>query len=274
MAHRVTVLGQRLSYPAANVGAVVVVVLAVLGLSVVCLGLVEASREALSSLRITRAMRSLQCGRLEDAAVFSDARLRAFCAGLVRPRVYISTGVLEQLDERAVEAVLWHERGHARRRDPLRLATGRVLVRSLFFVPGLRELAHRHELLAELGADETAVNASPGGAAHLARAILGFHDAAVPGQAGFADPERIDHLTGELPSWRLPVLLWLGGVAVLALLLGLALLAGRAAAGSATLALPLLSDQPCVVVLALIPAAIGALVLRLRARSFAQEGRG
>jgi hypothetical protein len=40
------------------------------------------------------------------------------------------------------------------------------------------------------------------------------------------------------------------------------LLAGRVAAGSATLALPFLSRQPCVVVLAAIPAVLALLALR------------
>jgi hypothetical protein len=43
---------------------------------------------------------------------------------------------------------------------------------------------------------------------------------------------------------------------VITLVAAVALLAGQVAAGSATLAPPFLSDQPCVVVLALIPAAL------------------
>ena len=46
---------------------------------------------------------------------------------------------------------------------------------------------------------------------------------------------------------------------VLALIAAVAVLAGNVAAGSATLALPFVSRQPCIVVLAMIPAAIGLL---------------
>jgi hypothetical protein len=44
-------------------------------------------------------------------------------------------------------------------------------------------------------------------------------------------------------------------VATLSLLIAVAVLAARTAAGSATLAPPFLSSQPCVAVLAMIPAA-------------------
>jgi Zn-dependent protease with chaperone function len=44
----------------------------------------------------------------------------AFCAGLLRPRVYLTEGVVRVLDPGALDAVLVHESAHARRRDPLR----------------------------------------------------------------------------------------------------------------------------------------------------------
>ncbi|MHB8692125.1 MAG: M48 family metalloprotease [Solirubrobacteraceae bacterium] len=88
--------------------------------------------------------------------------------------------------------MLLHERHHAWRRDPLRLAAGRVVARALFFLPWLDRL-HGHELsLAELGADERAMSAAPGNRSALARAMLSFTDASA-GRAGF-DPLRIDYL--------------------------------------------------------------------------------
>ncbi len=52
-------------------------------------------------------------------------------------------------------------------------------------------------------------------------------------------------------------------IGLLTLLVTVAVLAGREAAGSATLAPPFLSAQPCVVVLATIPAAVGLVAIRL-----------
>jgi hypothetical protein len=269
--HEISVLGQKLSYPAANFAAVVVVLLALLGLVVTVTAVLGAARELAASVRFARRMRASEPERLDDAFVFEDARPRAFCAGLVRPRVFVSSGAVATLDERALHAVMLHERHHARRRDPLRLATGRVLARSLFFMPGLRELTRRHQALAELSADESAVTTGRESRAALARAMLTFSDEAESGEGVGIDPARVDHLLGEPPNWRFPVLLCLAGVSVIALMTAVAALAGQVASGSATLAAPFLSRQPCVVVLAMIPAALGLMILLVARRAWSRH---
>jgi Zn-dependent protease with chaperone function len=252
-AHHVTLLGLRLSYPAANAGAIVVLALAAGGLLVLTIAAAAAGRELAAARRIrhvlgSRVTRTLPGGEL----VIADAQPRAFCAGLWEPRVYVTSGALAVLDPNALAVVLAHERHHARRRDPLRLAAARMLSRALFFVPGLDALLRRAGLLAELGADESAIAAGPAGARPaLARAILGF---------GGVEPERVDRLL-SVPAAGVgfPLALSLAALATIALFAALALLAGRVAAGSATLAPPLLSSQPCVLVLAGVPA-FGALL--------------
>jgi hypothetical protein len=207
---------------------------------------------------------------LNDALVIDDERPKAFCAGLFHPRVYVSSGAVALLDESALDAVLAHEAHHARCRDPLRLAVGRILARALFFVPGLHELVRRQQALAELGADESAIDVAPEHRSALARAMLTFADS--PGPAGPVgiDPRRVDHLLGEAPSWRFPTLLCVAAAGVIALVGTIALLAGQLAIGSATLAPPFFSRQPCVVVLSLIPtlgltgAYVGRALMRTR----------
>ncbi len=194
---------------------------------------------------------------MKGASVIPDERPQAFCAGLVAPRVYISSGAVALLDETALTAVLAHEAHHARRRDPLRLAVGRVLARALFFVPGLGELVRRQQTLAELGADENAVNAGPASRSALARAMLAFSESSPAGGSVGIDPLRVDHLLGEPPGWRFPTLVCLAAAGTIGLVAAIAILAGQLAAGSATLAPPFLSHQPCIMVLALIPAAAG-----------------
>ncbi len=266
--HQISVLGQRLSYPAANFAAVVVVFLALLGLAVTVMAVLGAARELAGSVRFGRCLRASDPELLGDAFMFEDERPCAFCAGLVRPRVYVSSGAVATLDEPALQAVILHERHHARRRDPLRLATGRVLARALFFMPGLRELVRRHQALAELSADESAVNAGTDNRAALARAMLSFSDDAGSGEVVGIDPARVDHLLGEPPSWRFPALLCLAGLSVIALMTAVAALAGQVASGSATLAAPFLSSRPCVVVLAMIPAALGLTILHFARRAW------
>jgi bla regulator protein blaR1 len=261
--HHLSIFGHAVRYPAANVAAVVVLVLAALGLVAIATAVVGAGREVRAARRFAHLMARSRLTRFQDAFVFPDERPRAFCAGLLSPRVYVSTGAVALLDERALGAVLAHERRHARRRDPLRTAAGRVLARSLFFVPGLGELVRREQLLAELSADESAVNAAPGNRSALARAMLGFSDSARPGEPTAVDPARADYVLGSPPSWRFPALLFVMAFSVTALLVATAVLAGQVAVGSATLSPPLLSRQPCIVVLALIPVALGLAAVRL-----------
>jgi hypothetical protein len=260
--HSISVLGERLSYPAANVWAILIVALALLGLLVATTLIIGAARELATTRRFTRDLARRSPRALGSVLVFDEPRPTAFCAGLLRPRVFVSSAAVELLDDGALTAVLAHELHHASRRDPLRLAAGRVLARALFFVPGLAELARRQRALAELSADEAAIGEDDSKRPALARAMLSFTDAGGPG-AGI-DPARVDHLLGEPPSWRFPALLCLGAAGVIALLLAIALLVGRVASGTATLALPFLSKQPCVVVLALTPATFWLLAAQLR----------
>ncbi|HET6870332.1 MAG TPA: M56 family metallopeptidase [Solirubrobacteraceae bacterium] len=269
--HRISVLGQPLTYPTANLGALVVVALALVGLAVIAITVNGAARELAADRRLRRWLRAHVARGHAGAMIIEDSRPRAFCAGLLRPRVYVSTGALSLLDDGALRAVLEHELAHARRRDPLRLACGRVLARSLSFVPGLGEL-HRQQLaLAELSADESAIAAAPENRAALARAMLLFAEHSRPDDPTGIDPARVDHLLGDRPRWPFPVLVFLVGLCVLGLLAAVGVLAGRIAVGSATLAPPFLSRQPCVVTLATIPALLGFAALGLR-RRIADDG--
>jgi hypothetical protein len=269
--HEVSIVGAKLTYPAANLAAVVVVALALLGLAVTAITVGGALHELAADRRLRRWLAARASRRHGEALVIEDERPRAFCAGLLRPRVYISTGVLALLDESALAAVLVHERQHARRRDPLRLACGRVLARALFYVPGLGELVRRQEALAELSADERAIAAGPENRAAMARAMLSFAERSRPHDPTGLDPERIDHLLGEPPSWRFPLLLCLLALCLLGLLAAAGVLAGHLAAGSATLAPPFLSRQPCVMVLATIPALLALVAVGLRRRADADH---
>jgi hypothetical protein len=266
--HQISLLGQRLSYPVANVDALIVLALALAGLAVGALTAWGAVRELAATRTFERYLAAQAPRPWKGALVIDDERPQAFCAGLFNPRVYVSSGAVASLDRTALDAVLAHEAHHARRRDPLRFAVGRVLARALFFVPGLDELVRRQQNLAELGADESAMNIGPDSPSALARAMLTFSESSPTDASVGIDPGRVDHLLGEPPNWRFPALLCLAAAVAIGLLGAIAVLASQLAAGSATLAPPFLSHQPCIVILALIPAAVvlgcGAVARRLR----------
>jgi Zn-dependent protease with chaperone function len=251
--HHVSVFGQRLSYPVANGGAIVVAVLAAVGLVMAGAALFALGKELLADRRFTRAMAARSPVALDGAWVIEDDRPQAFCAGLLHPRVYLSTGTLELLEAPALAAVLAHERHHARCHDPLRRASGRVLAAGLFCLPAVARMVSRQHSLSELSADEAAVLTPGVERSALASAMLGFSEEAGAHGAGI-DPERVDHLLGETTQWRLPLALCLAVGIALAVFVTLAVLAASVAAGTATLAPPFLSSQPCILVLAMIPA--------------------
>lgn len=272
VAHHVSIFGQKLSYPAANAGALVVVALALLGGIVAAIALCAIGRELRAARRLDRRLTDLNPAPRDGVFVIDDERPEAFCAGLLRPRVYVTTGALARLDPPAVDAVLEHEREHARRRDPLRLATSRVIARSLFFLPAVRELGRGQIMLAEVSADERAVSAAAGDRSAVARAMLSFSDAPDTGGSAGVDPARVDYLLGEAPGWRFPALMCAAALTLLAIVVTSAVLVGKEAAGSATLEPPFLSAQPCIVMLALIPCAAGLVAVRA-GRALRRPGR-
>jgi len=83
----------------------------------------------------------------------TSARPFAFCGGLRRPRVWVSAGLLERLDDEELTAVLRHEAHHLRRRDPLRRLVVRALRDTLFFLPLARDLSAWYEVEQEINAD-------------------------------------------------------------------------------------------------------------------------
>lgn len=83
----------------------------------------------------------------------------AFTAGLVRPRIFVSTATLDLLAPDELEAVLLHERAHLQRADPLRIALARLIASALFFLPLADELRRRFEVAKELDADRAVLEA-------------------------------------------------------------------------------------------------------------------
>jgi Zn-dependent protease with chaperone function len=242
------VLALHFSYPRVNLAAGMLLALAVVGLAAISIAIRaswrqrQAHRGFLGHLAVVGPL----AGR-PDVTVIADRRPQAFCAGYLRPSVYISRGTLELLTEPELDAVLAHEHHHSRARDPLRFACARILSQALFFVPALRSLCNRDADLAEVSADRAAVEASGGRKAPLAAALLAFDERGATGTGGISS-ERIDSLLGEPLRGGLP---WRSAAASAGLLcvIGLTIWrVGEIASAHATLSLPILSAQPCLAV--------------------------
>jgi hypothetical protein len=250
---------QRYAVPDVRPASVLVLVLGSVGLATVVLSVRAVVRQLRAGRRFERGLAVLgPVPGMARAQVVDHDEPQAFCIGLLRPRIYVSRAALELLDEDERAAVLAHEAHHARRRDPLRLLVARALADGLFFLPAVRRLPERYASLAELAADEAAT-AVHGGRRALASALLAFDEHPSPAAVGIA-PERVAHLVGQRPRWELPTLLLLGAAATIGALIAVTVRVAEATE-HATVGLPALVAQACMLAMALGPVLIGAMAL-------------
>jgi Zn-dependent protease with chaperone function len=176
-------------------GLAVVAVIVADGLALL-LGARSIARQAWRQRAFLRRLPVQEVRPLHGATVsmVAGSQPRAFCAGLVRPRVFVSTGALRRLEPLELRAVIAHEAEHARRRDPLRLMLVRAVADAFPFLPALSRLASQQAAIAELAADAAAVHGL-GSRQAVAAAIVAFGDAG----AGEIAPERVDRLAGRAP---------------------------------------------------------------------------
>jgi hypothetical protein len=245
----VAIAGLHFTYPTLNLAGAILLALALLGTAVIAIALRAGWRQQRDYRRFIRRIGIV--GSLDGqpgVAVIEDSHPQAFCAGYLRPAVYISRRTLELLSDAELQAVLAHEHHHQRIRDPLRFACTRVLSQALFFLPVLRLLRDRYGALAELRADDEAVRASAGDKGPLASALLVF-DASHPSHGAGISPERVDSLLGRQAQWSLPSWPMALSLSALSFFAVLTWRASEVASAHATFNLPILSSRPCLMVM-------------------------
>src|SRR3954447_25632001 len=102
----------RVAYPSANPGALIVLALAGVGLVVLLRALRSMTRQALDQRSLARALARRRLRDLGDVTVITGDAPTAMCAGLRRPRIYVTETALDALPPRELEAVLAHEAHH------------------------------------------------------------------------------------------------------------------------------------------------------------------
>jgi Zn-dependent protease with chaperone function len=226
---QVPLVGRRPWLPALPIGIVVV--------ASVGLACYECVRQLLRLHRLQRSLRSfgepasVQIDRvarsgLRAVHVVPTDEVLCFCIGFLRPRVVVSTGLIDLLDQAELDAVLAHEASHKRRRDPFRLMVAGVAIRGLFFVPTLADLSRAARLTTEVEADAAAVDRY--GSSSLIRALKAVLEAVSRTPAG-ASPmvasdlmsERVQALGGDYPRVVIGRRRLLASIAALAVLLTL-----------------------------------------------------
>lgn len=113
-------------------------------------------------LRARRAVRNIPgiVGRRGRGSVFliRDESVRtAFTHGMLRPRVYVTTGLIKDLTRDELRSVILHEAHHRRSYDPLKLFIATLIRDAFFYLPMGGWLAERHTEGKETAADRSVV---------------------------------------------------------------------------------------------------------------------
>ncbi len=88
--------------------------------------------------------------------VLADTRPYAVCVGLLRPVIYVSSGLIARISPAALRAAVAHEEAHRARHDPARHLALRIVAAAIASVPWLTVLSRRAALRAEIRADRFA----------------------------------------------------------------------------------------------------------------------
>ncbi|MEF2964796.1 M56 family metallopeptidase [Paenibacillus sp. M1] len=158
------------------------VMLFLLGSSLVC-SMVALLREGLAAYRFRRAERLLADKEVTQAAceehgldrkrftVIEHRDSIAMTIGLARPRIVLSTGLIGELSDRELHAVIAHEKYHLRRRHPLAIFLLSLVGIAFWYIPIYRWFIGKYKMLIELRADRHAIDAT-GGVTDLGSALL------------------------------------------------------------------------------------------------------
>jgi beta-lactamase regulating signal transducer with metallopeptidase domain len=132
-----------------------------LGGAVLMTGLFSAVVKGVWGLvKTRRAIRRLPALKRAGSIVLIDDKgsRAAFTHGLIRPRVYLSRGLLIALDHDELKGVFLHELHHKRRYDPLRFFFITFVKDAFFYLPVARYLAAYVRTKSEGAADDAAVS--------------------------------------------------------------------------------------------------------------------
>jgi Zn-dependent protease with chaperone function len=144
------------------------------GALLVSAGLIYAAfRAGVNILKTRRAVASLPLKYSgENIALIMDGSLKtAFTCGLLKPRIYISTGLLSGLEKDELRAVFLHELKHKKSYDPLRFLLIGFVRDAFFYLPAIKHMAFFARLKKEHAADDTAA-ARLGSPISLASAMI------------------------------------------------------------------------------------------------------
>ncbi|WP_282940872.1 M56 family metallopeptidase [Paenibacillus sp. RC67] len=103
--------------------------------------------------------------------VIENAAPLAFAMGFIKPRIVLSTGLMDLLDSDELEAVVHHEMFHRKHGDPLKTFLMSLLASVMWYIPILKSFHHNYKIVREVLADSYSIEKS-GSSIPLGSALL------------------------------------------------------------------------------------------------------
>jgi|GEM_PF-5415772 len=155
-----------------------------------------------SAWRSQRNCRAAMSGLGQACVIMESNEPFAFTAGLMRPRIVLSTALLLRTPGEWIKVVFAHEEAHRKGRHPLLILVAEALARA-FPIPALRWAADSFRLALEELADESAA-ARLGSRELVAEALAGLALASTGTSPGFEGNEvtRVRRLLSPPPRGR------------------------------------------------------------------------
>ncbi|WP_165998545.1 M56 family metallopeptidase [Bacillus sp. Cs-700] len=94
---------------------------------------------------------------LDQITVITSEAPIALTYGLLKPKIVLSTALVNMLTEEELRAVICHEQFHQQHRDPLKKFLIILLVTALWYVPILKWVSKHYQTLREIEADKFAM---------------------------------------------------------------------------------------------------------------------
>ena len=143
---------------------------------------------------------------VETITLFEDRSPLAFAGGFLRPRIFLSTRLMEILDENELRAVVLHESHHQRSKDPLKGLVVSFLSDFLFFLPVSSFLKRAFHLTSEFTADAYSIR-SQSDPLDLVSSLLKVQKTNGPAASWFFDPTEVwaKELLGRPATISLPL---------------------------------------------------------------------
>ena len=91
--------------------------------------------------------------KLGNLIIVKDEKRYAFVFGVIKAKLILSSGLVNKLNDKELEAVILHEIYHLRQGHPFKFMVGKILSAGLFFMPIVKWLNFKFHLVAEKEAD-------------------------------------------------------------------------------------------------------------------------